>query len=143
MATGTIKWVNRTKRFVCIKPDEGGKDVFIHVSTIESAHVHKLSSGKRVQYIVPEQSLPTGKWHVKRALLQNLGGVSVKNKIVIQTAPSPMEIDVELETYAEEQLDEMIRITQLATTKIDTAIQRIDRSLKEIKTALTSKNNYQ
>ncbi len=54
MPTGIVKWFNPTKGFGFIVPDEGGKDVFVHVSAIESAGLHNLSEGQKVQYeVVP------------------------------------------------------------------------------------------
>ncbi len=48
------EWFNPTKGFGFIVPDEGGKDVFVHVSAIESAGLHNLSEGQKVQYeVVP------------------------------------------------------------------------------------------
>ena len=50
MATGTVKWFNTTKGFGFIAPDEGGKDVFVHISAVERAGLQGLKDNQRVQY---------------------------------------------------------------------------------------------
>jgi len=50
MATGTVKWFNATKGFGFIQPDEGGKDVFVHISAVERAGLSGLPDGQKVSY---------------------------------------------------------------------------------------------
>ncbi|MEL6364943.1 MAG: cold-shock protein [Pseudomonadota bacterium] len=50
MATGTVKWFNTTKGFGFIAPDEGGKDVFVHISAVERAGLTGLKDNQRVEY---------------------------------------------------------------------------------------------
>jgi len=50
MATGTVKWFNATKGFGFIQPDQGGGDVFVHVSAVERAGIHGLNEGQKVSY---------------------------------------------------------------------------------------------
>ncbi|MAU40027.1 MAG: cold-shock protein [Kordiimonas sp.] len=50
MATGTVKWYNPDKRFGFISPDEGAKDVFVHISAIEEAGLTTLLEGQKVSY---------------------------------------------------------------------------------------------
>ena len=50
MATGTVKWFNATKGFGFIQPDDGGKDVFVHVSAVERAGLRGLNEGQRVSF---------------------------------------------------------------------------------------------
>ena len=50
MTTGTVKWFNSTKGFGFIQPDEGGKDVFVHVSAVERSDLRQLSEGQKVGY---------------------------------------------------------------------------------------------
>lgn len=49
MATGTVKWFNKDKGFGFIQPDEGGRDIYVHVSNIDTQD-HNLSDGQRVEY---------------------------------------------------------------------------------------------
>ena len=50
MNTGTVKWFNETKGYGFIQPDDGGKDVFVHVSAVERAGMRNLIEGQRVTY---------------------------------------------------------------------------------------------
>lgn len=50
MATGAVKWFNPTKGFGFIQPDQGGNDVFVHISAVERAGLRTLNEGQRVQY---------------------------------------------------------------------------------------------
>ena len=50
MATGTVKWFNSTKGFGFIQPDEGGKDVFVHISVVERAGLTGLADGQKISY---------------------------------------------------------------------------------------------
>lgn len=48
--TGTVKWFNSTKGYGFIKPDNGGQDVFVHVSEVEKARLRGLNEGQQVQF---------------------------------------------------------------------------------------------
>ena len=50
MATGTVKWFNPTKGFGFIVPDEGGSDVFVHISAVEEAGLKTLEEGQKLEY---------------------------------------------------------------------------------------------
>lgn len=50
MASGTVKWFNGTKGFGFIQPDEGGADVFVHISAVERAGLRSLDEGQKVSY---------------------------------------------------------------------------------------------
>ena len=50
MASGTVKWFNATKGFGFITPDEGGKDVFVHITAVQAAGLTGLNDGQRVSY---------------------------------------------------------------------------------------------
>ena len=55
MATGTVKWFNSTKGFGFIQPDDGGKDVFVHVSAVEKAGLRGLNEGQQIQFEMQEE----------------------------------------------------------------------------------------
>ncbi|MEM6441847.1 MAG: cold-shock protein [Pseudomonadota bacterium] len=50
MATGTVKWFNSTKGFGFIQPDDGGKDVFLHISALERAGLAAPADGQKISY---------------------------------------------------------------------------------------------
>ena len=52
MATGTVKWFNPTKGFGFIQPQDGGADVFVHISAVERAGLRDLQEGQKINYEV-------------------------------------------------------------------------------------------
>jgi CspA family cold shock protein len=52
MQTGTIKWFNGQKGFGFIQPDEGGADVFVHISAVERAGLRSLHEGQKLSFEV-------------------------------------------------------------------------------------------
>ena len=52
MATGTVKWFNATKGYGFIQPDNGGRDVFVHISSVERSGMTGLVEGMEVSYDV-------------------------------------------------------------------------------------------
>jgi cold shock protein len=52
MASGTVKWFNATKGYGFIQPDDGSKDVFVHISAVEKAGIGTLQEGQKVSYDV-------------------------------------------------------------------------------------------
>ncbi len=50
MTTGTVKWFNPTKGFGFIQPDDGGPDVFVHISAVERSPLGSLQEGQKVSY---------------------------------------------------------------------------------------------
>jgi CspA family cold shock protein len=50
MNTGTVKWFNATKGFGFIQPDNGGADIFVHISAVERAGLRSLNEGQKVSY---------------------------------------------------------------------------------------------
>ena len=50
MSMGTVKWFNATKGFGFIQPDEGGADVFVHISAVERAGLRSLNEGQKISY---------------------------------------------------------------------------------------------
>jgi CspA family cold shock protein len=50
MTTGTVKWFNPTKGYGFIEPEDGSKDVFVHISAVERAGLSGLNEGQKVSY---------------------------------------------------------------------------------------------
>ena len=50
MANGTVKWFNAQKGFGFIQPEDGAKDVFVHISAVEQAGLTGLSDGQKISY---------------------------------------------------------------------------------------------
>ena len=60
MATGTVKWFNETKGYGFITPDQGGQDVFVHISAVERSGMLGLNEGQKISYDL-EADRKTGK----------------------------------------------------------------------------------
>jgi cold shock protein len=56
MQQGTVKWFNGQKGYGFIQPDEGGKDVFVHISAVERSGIGSLSDGQRVGFELERDS---------------------------------------------------------------------------------------
>ena len=54
MPTGTVKWFNTTKGYGFIAPDEGGKDVFVHISAVERSGMTGLADDQKVEFDLEE-----------------------------------------------------------------------------------------
>ena len=54
MPTGTVKWFNTTKGYGFIEPDEGGKDVFVHISAVQRSGLEGLNENQKVEYEMQE-----------------------------------------------------------------------------------------
>ena len=52
MAKGTVKWFNATKGFGFIEPEDGGKDVFVHITAVQAAGLNGLNDGQKLSYDV-------------------------------------------------------------------------------------------
>jgi CspA family cold shock protein len=52
MSTGTVKWFNAKKGYGFIQPDDGSKDVFVHVSAVERSGIGSLNEGQKISYEV-------------------------------------------------------------------------------------------
>lgn len=50
MSNGTVKWFNTTKGYGFIQPEDGGADVFVHISAVEQAGLRSLNEGQRVGF---------------------------------------------------------------------------------------------
>ncbi len=50
MPSGTVKWFNADKGYGFVEPDDGGKDVFVHVSAVDRAGIPSLREGQKLRY---------------------------------------------------------------------------------------------
>ncbi len=50
MPNGTVKWFNATKGYGFIEPENGGKDAFVHISSLEQAGIASLNEGQKVSF---------------------------------------------------------------------------------------------
>ena len=55
MANGTVKWFNTTKGFGFIAPEEGGRDVFVHITALQAAGLRGLDDGQPISYEITEE----------------------------------------------------------------------------------------
>jgi CspA family cold shock protein len=67
MAIGTVKFFNSAKGFGFIEPESGDKDVFVHISAVESAGMGTLSEGQRVSYDIVTERGKTAAGNLKPA----------------------------------------------------------------------------
>jgi len=80
MSTGTVKWFNAKKGYGFIQPDDGSKDVFVHISAVERSGIGNLNEGQKISYevqkgqtvnLIPnrlDRHLPSGAYTVVRLL---------------------------------------------------------------------------
>ena len=55
MAIGTVKWFNTQKGYGFIQPDDGSKDVFVHISAVEAAGMRSLNEGQKVSFEITNE----------------------------------------------------------------------------------------
>jgi cold shock protein len=69
MATGTVKFYNGARGYGFIKPDEGGADIFLHVSALEAAGMRSVAEGDRLSYdaVMDQRKGKTNAQNIKRA----------------------------------------------------------------------------
>ena len=67
MATGTVKWFNQTKGYGFIEPEEGGKDVFVHITAVESSGLNGLTEGQKISYELQEDKGKTSATNLTEA----------------------------------------------------------------------------
>jgi len=67
MAIGTVKWFNPTKGFGFIQPEDGSKDVFVHVSAVEKSDLDGLVEGQRVSFDVVSERGKTAAGNLQSA----------------------------------------------------------------------------
>ena len=56
MATGTVKWFNPNKGYGFSAPEDGQKDVFVHISAVEKANINSLNEGQKLEYELAENN---------------------------------------------------------------------------------------
>jgi len=67
MTTGTVKWFNSKKGYGFIQPDNGGADVFVHISAVEKAGMRSLNENERVSYELITEKGKTSAGNLKLA----------------------------------------------------------------------------
>ena len=67
MSMGTVKWFNSSKGFGFIQPEDGSKDVFVHISAVERAGIQRLNEGQRVSYDVVSERGKSAAGNLKAA----------------------------------------------------------------------------
>ena len=77
MATGTVKWFNTAKGFGFIQPDDGGSDVFVHISAVEQAGLHGLNEGDQVKFEM-EQDRRSGKLSAGQLVVTGQGAAPAR-----------------------------------------------------------------
>ena len=91
MATGTVKWFNPTKGYGFIQPDDGGKDVFVHISAVEAAGLRGLDENQKVSYELERDKRSgkesAGNWDKVEVAQNDPAAKPVK---VSKNAPQPM-----------------------------------------------------
>lgn len=55
MSIGTVKWFNPTKGYGFVAPDEGGKDIFVHISAVQKAGMRTLTQGEKISFDIEAQ----------------------------------------------------------------------------------------
>jgi CspA family cold shock protein len=77
MATGTVKWFNTAKGFGFIQPDDGGSDVFVHISAVEQAGLRALNEGDQVNFEL-EQDRRSGKLSAGQLVVTGQGAAPAR-----------------------------------------------------------------
>lgn len=54
MNTGTVKWFNETKAYGFITPDNGGSDIFVHISAVQSSGLNSLDEGQKISFDIED-----------------------------------------------------------------------------------------
>ena len=67
MAQGTVKWFNSTKGFGFIQPEDGGSDVFVHISAVEKAGWRTLNEGQKISFDITSEKGKNSATNLKEA----------------------------------------------------------------------------
>jgi CspA family cold shock protein len=67
MAIGTVKWFNAQKGFGFIQPQDGGKDVFVHITAVERAGIGNLKEGQKISYDIEQDRGKSSACNLKNA----------------------------------------------------------------------------
>ena len=67
MSIGTVKWFNAQKGFGFIQPDDGSKDVFVHISAVERSGMGNLNDGQKVSFDLQQERGKTSACNLKAA----------------------------------------------------------------------------
>jgi small subunit ribosomal protein S21 len=99
MATGTVKWFNPTKGYGFIQPQDGGKDVFVHISAVERAGLSSLNEGQVVEYELVSnrgkqsaENLKT-RWRDKHLRLDGASGATTTIGKILQVIVRDNNVD--------------------------------------------------
>jgi len=65
MSKGVVKWFNSTKGYGFIQPDDGNKDVFVHISAVEKSGLRNLQEGQRVEFELANEKGKTSATNLK------------------------------------------------------------------------------
>src|ERR1700712_683794 len=77
MSSGTVKWFNTAKGFGFIQPDDGGSDVFVHISAVEQAGLRGLNEGDQVSFEL-EQDRRSGKLSAGQLVVTGQGAAPAR-----------------------------------------------------------------
>jgi CspA family cold shock protein len=78
MSSGTVKWFNTAKGFGFIQPDDGGSDVFVHISAVEQAGLRGLNEGDQVNFEL-EQDRRSGKLSAGQLVVTGQGAAPARS----------------------------------------------------------------